>query len=526
MIETRFRGADAARMARGTRHPWSLALLALVLSTSLLASCGSDRPGRSTDAAASRATPGLSQHDLQLQILLAQLHHDSSSKRREAAAELGSLGDPAAVAALSDTLDDPDSSVRLAAAFALQRLGDPAAVPALIDALDDGDPWVRLTAVEALAEIGDPRAAARLLAFIAIEPPEVTDENGLLQLHAFVAAVRALGTLGGADVVGRLLELASSGSTWTQQPHYCVNEVCDAITDTATAAVVAIGPAAIPALATAIGSPDSEIVLAAVAVLERLGPPAVSTLAKAVGSSNSEVALAAVATLGRLGTPALDPLIAALGDKRSAVRVAAAEALGGFGRPAVKPLSAALKHQDAALRLAAAKSLGKIGDPAAISPLIAALKHKDLALRVAAATSLGQIGDPEATSSLIAALAAAKVSNEHGGDRGLFHEASRALAQIHRGDPTALVKYLKAQKTVGVYLALIRIGQADTRTVLLTALRQFGDVSMAEEYLNCGEATLEKAARDWAKAHGYTVGPSLYRPCIGPQCSGPAWGGG
>ena len=515
-MENRSCGTDAPRAALGTRRLHARVVLAFVLSTSIFISCGGDQPARSTEPAPSHAAPSLSQQGLRLQILLAQLHHDSGSKRREAATDLGSLGDPAAVPALKDALDDEDSSVRSEAASALGFIGEPAAVGALSDALDDVDPsvrwsaaqalgfiadpaavpalsealndadsFVRSVAVEALVAIGDSGAVEPLLALVAVKP---TATVAVGERDPFLEAVRALGTLGDARAVARLLELAAGPADVDSLTVLLVTQAADDALD-------AIGPAAIPALTGAVGSPDAKIALAATTALGRRGPAAIPGLAKSVRSPHADAALAAVTALGRLGAPALDPLLAALGDKRSAIRVAAASALGGFGKPALKPL-------------------------------FAALKHKDAALRVAAATSLGQIGDRAATSPLIAALADAKVAQEHGGDRGLFHEASAALASIHRGDATALVKYLKVQKTVGVYYALIRIGQADTRSALVTALRKFGDVSMAEEYLNSGEPTLEKTARDWAKAHGYTVGPSWYPPCIGPRCSGPAWGGG
>lgn len=367
---------------------------------------------------------------------------------------------------------------RIDAANALGKLGDalgdhPAVIPALIGALDDADFWVRSSAADALGKLGDPRAVEPLLAAVAVDPAgamEAASDTG--ELSAFLHALSALGALGDARAATRLLALASGDA---ESP----------VTDSAAAAFDLLGPAVIPALTKAVSSTDSKTALAAITRLGGLGPEAIPALAKAVRNANSKTALAAIAALGGLGEPAVDALVAALGDKRSAIRVAAAEALSGFGGPAVKPL-------------------------------VEALKNKDRALRVAAAESLGQIGDRAATSPLILALADTKV----------FDAASTALAKIWRDNGTPLVKYLKAKKTVGVYLALIRIGQADTRSALTSALRAFGSVSMAEDYLNCGEATLEKAARDWAAAHGYTVGPSLYAPCIGLQCSGAAWGGG
>jgi hypothetical protein len=68
-----------------------------------------------------------------------------------------------------------------------------------------------------------------------------------------------------------------------------------------------------------------------------------------------------------------------------------------------------------------------------------------------------------------------------------------------------LLRYLESESTVVVYLAIIRIGQSNTERALVTALNTFGYEQMAVDYLNCGNATLDKAARAWAAKHGYVV---------------------
>lgn len=55
---------------------------------------------------------------------------------------------------------------------------------------------------------------------------------------------------------------------------------------------------------------------------------------------------------------------------------------------------------------------------------------------------------------------------------------------------------------------MIRIGQGSTVTALAAALKRYGTKTMGETYLNCGEPRLEKAARQWARSHGYIVVPS------------------
>jgi len=57
----------------------------------------------------------------------------------------------------------------------------------------------------------------------------------------------------------------------------------------------------------------------------------------------------------------------------------------------------------------------------------------------------------------------------------------------------------------GAYEYFIRKGQSGTESLLIDALNQFGGKSMGEDYLNCGNAELAKAAVVWAESKGYTI---------------------
>ena len=52
----------------------------------------------------------------------------------------------------------------------------------------------------------------------------------------------------------------------------------------------------------------------------------------------------------------------------------------------------------------------------------------------------------------------------------------------------------------------IRRGDASRISELRTLLLDYGDKTLAEDYLNCGKAELEDAAREWARRKGYSVG--------------------
>jgi hypothetical protein len=92
------------------------------------------------------------------------LTDDSYKVRVQAAALLGKLGDPAAVAPLSRALSDGNKTVRWMAAQALARLGDPAAIPALKTLLTrESDGPVRTQAEKALALLAQsPRKTAKI----------------------------------------------------------------------------------------------------------------------------------------------------------------------------------------------------------------------------------------------------------------------------------------------------------------------------------------------------------------------------
>src|SRR5262249_39240470 len=75
--------------------------------------------------------------------LLTALAHAQPAVRSYAARVLGLLGDERAVAALRQTVRDPDSVVRESAVLGLWKIGGAGAVEGLIDALQDEDHLVR-----------------------------------------------------------------------------------------------------------------------------------------------------------------------------------------------------------------------------------------------------------------------------------------------------------------------------------------------------------------------------------------------
>ena len=345
--------------------------------------------------------------------------------------------------------------------------GPQGATESLLEVLRTGTRSERAAAAAELGALGDDDAVPALIAALDDESWEVR-----------AAVAGALRDLPDPASVTPLLALIA---TEPAPPDVREDEL-PAAREACNAAIEALGVIGDPEAAERLAriATDRETELdrdAAGAAVVAIGESAIPAVASILAGASSAEAPAVVALLGRLGDGALDPLVAALKDKRAGVRVAAAKALAGQGAGAVKPL-------------------------------IAALGAKGTDLRVAAAASLGSIGDTRATAALVRLLAAKETRPA----------AVRALVAIHREDATPLVKYLKSKSTVQVYRPLIRIGQADTVTALVKALERFGSKAMGETYLNCGQPRLEKAARAWARAHGYIVVPS-------PGAGEEAWGG-
>jgi len=128
--------------------------------------------------------------------LVADLQSGSPSVRAHTATALGRIGDPSAVPALIKALKDPDRAVRREAAKALGFMKDNRAVPGLMEALSDRDVNVRTYAVYALAEIDDAKAADALLQALRDSEWCVRDQ-----------AAWALRALGDARVAGSLAAL-------------------------------------------------------------------------------------------------------------------------------------------------------------------------------------------------------------------------------------------------------------------------------------------------------------------------------
>jgi HEAT repeat protein len=119
---------------------------------------------------------------------------DRPELRMAAANALRRLGDPGALPALVDVLDDPEARVRARAARACGAIGDERAADALAARLDDPRGRVRREAADALASIGTDRALTPLIG-------AVTDDDDEVRY----AAVMALGGYQGPEAIDPLI---------------------------------------------------------------------------------------------------------------------------------------------------------------------------------------------------------------------------------------------------------------------------------------------------------------------------------
>jgi HEAT repeat protein len=139
---------------------------------------------------------------------------------------LGRESSPAVLVLLADS----DPTMRAWAACLLGHSGEPAAVPSLIVRLTSPDPLERTWAIDALGRISDRRAVPHLIPFV------LDDAAGLQSVAAL-----ALGRIGDPRAVAPLIALLRQAN---------------ASVDAASAALLQVGRAAVPALIALLEEPD------------------------------------------------------------------------------------------------------------------------------------------------------------------------------------------------------------------------------------------------------------------------------
>jgi len=320
------------------------------------------------------------------------LRTGSDGDRAHAAHVLGESGtdDPGVVTGLAGALKDQNPVVRRNAATALARFGaHPDAVAALLGGLKDGERTVRQEAARSLAQV-------RPLPSEAV-PPLLETVRAESDPFIRVFSITAIGHAGerAADAVPVLIDiLKDRPGGGPADPSAAAAE-----------ALAEIGPAARPALITALGSRDARTRAAAARLLGAMGPvppaglDALERLLKDTDRVARVQAAAALWKLDRRTKTTLPVLIEAAADRDSLVRGLTVEALGAMGPeagPAVPALVSVLRDENYMTRRAAAAALGRIGPAAreAIPALRAALRDEEPEVRREAEESLKAIDPP------------------------------------------------------------------------------------------------------------------------------------
>lgn len=277
---------------------------------------------------------------------------------------------PAAIPSLLVALRDKDSSW---AAASLMRIGAPS-VPGLLDALREGDKPARIGAAWALGEIKDPRATQDLFDALSDSDKDVRNTT-----------ICALGLIGEPRAIPGLLEVLLDKDNDRQvrrKAAFALGEIKE--------------PNAVSGLLSILQNEGEDRValqLAAYALGKIGDNSAVSELIFALKSGYIELRTGAAAALGSIGDPvAIPDLLEALQDPNEVVAWVAASSLGDIGDASAVPgLLVALKLKKNPVRKPIARSLGKIGDTTAVPGLRRALFDRDRSVRKAARAALAQI---------------------------------------------------------------------------------------------------------------------------------------
>lgn len=308
-------------------------------------------------------------------VLITALENTDRDIRWHAADALGEIGPDAAeaVPALDAALEDPDEIVRTHAAIALGKIG-PTAVPALITAFKDRSGLVQQTVADALGKIG--AAAVPALAAV-LEDPDATVRRQVVEV---------LGKMGPAAAPALAVALKNPYKDVQSEAAYLLDRLGRNAAE------------ATPILAAVLEDhPDATVRSYAADVLRNIGPAAAPALTSALKDRDGMVRLRAADALGMIGCGAVEAvpaLAAALEDPDEIVRSHTARALGKIGTAAVPALLTALKNPDSDVRWHAAEALGMIGSDAAetVPNLAAALEDPDEKVRQSAAEALGNMG--------------------------------------------------------------------------------------------------------------------------------------
>ena len=298
-----------------------------------------------------------------------------------------------------------DLEIRQAAVMALGRIGDPAAVPALIEVLQN-EPELTVLTAGAMAKIGDLGPFETLMAMLGHEEAAVRR-----------AVISALNSMGHPDMPDRIRTLLADPDpkvresavriagyfSYPQCGERFLERTRDPEEDIRRAAVECLpyldDHRAFSHLVHALLDDSPRVRAAAAKALSHVeGGEALPHLLKALKDEAPWVRFYAVRSTGghrlKEASEALRDLITH--DPAQHVRIEAIKAVSEMGgKDTVSLLNPLVKDPDTDIARAAIRGLGMMDHPDAVAPLFEALRSTDPELRVAALHALGESRGPE-----------------------------------------------------------------------------------------------------------------------------------
>ena len=320
--------------------------------------------------------------------LMSLLQSPQQNDRARVARVLIRIGSPA-VAPLIAAVRDKSGPVesRADAALILGRLGDPAAIDALAQLLEDERYQLREAGSRALSQIGEPAVDRLILVtkssdrLISLGKPSVAPSRE--------AAIQALGAIGTPAVVDVLIKALSDPASGIR------NAAVKALGETRSE--LAVAPLMMVLL-----DESSSLRSPAAAALARLGRIALPGLTTALRDTRPSVRVLAAQALGEAGLKESVPALIDLAKTdSSAARGDAIEALGRIGDPvAIDAITGGMSNGSVVVRRKAARALASLRDSRVVAALITGLADRDAEVRQSAATGLAEIADASVISRL------------------------------------------------------------------------------------------------------------------------------
>ena len=148
-------------------------------------------------------------------------------------------------------------------------------------------------------------------------------------------------------------------------------------------------------------------------------------------------------------------------------------------------------------------------------------QHKDYSIKLSIFDKLDErsLNTLANSATVSSAVLAARIINRRTEWENVFSKVGRGLDLGTVLAAVALVRYPQptASDVVNACHTYIKIGDSSIIPELIDLLNRFGDIDLAEDYLNCGNNRLSDAAASWGRSHGYQIetGPGSHRASWG-----------